>query len=77
MKIPPINSLIYWHNFLIKKDSLLKKFIDKKGLEKYLLKLEIFNKMEITGKNVKVISIPPLKQTTRDYLLNQIYKNDI
>ena len=33
--------------------------------------------MEITGKNVKVISIPPLKQTTRDYLLNQIYKNDI
>lgn len=77
MKIPPINSLIYWLNFLIKKDSRLKKFIDKKGLEKYLLKLQKFNRMEITGKNVKVISIPPLKQTTRDYLLNQIYKNDI
>ncbi len=76
-KLPFLNSLIYWLDSKIEKGSKLRKLIDKSGLENYLLKFRQFNRMKIIGKNENVFSIPPLKQSTKFYLLNQIYKDDI
>lgn len=76
-KIPLLNSILYYFNSWLKEESRINRFIHRRGLEKYYEKIQRFNKKEITGKNIKVFSIPPLKQSTRDYLLNQIYREDI
>ncbi|MFX1445537.1 MAG: sulfotransferase [Promethearchaeota archaeon] len=76
-KLPILNSLIYWLDSKIKNTSKLRKLIDKSGLENYLLRLRQFNRMKIIGKNENVFSIPPLRASTRSYLLNHIYKEDI
>ena len=55
----------------------MKIIIDNSILEKLFFKIQRFNRQQITGKNVKVLSIPPLKDSTRDYLLNTVYKDDI
>jgi hypothetical protein len=76
-KFPLINLLIYWLNMRIENESKLKKIIDKIGIERYLVKLKEYNRTKIIGKNKQVFSVPPFKQTTRNYLLNQIYRDDI
>ncbi len=76
-KFPLINSLTYWLNLRIVNESKLKKVIDKIGIEKYLIKIKEYNRTKIIGKNVNVFSVPPLKQSTRNYLLNSVYKDDI
>ena len=76
-KFPLINSLTYWLNSRIEKGSKLRKSIDKSRLEKYLIKIREYNRTKVTSKNEKVFSLPPLKQVTRNYLLNHIYKEDI
>ena len=76
-KIPLLNLLLYWFNIRLGKKSRLRKFIDNSALEKLFFRIQQFNRKQITGKNVKVLTIPPLKQSTRDYLLNTVYKDDI
>jgi len=75
-KFPILNFLIFWFNSKIKKDGSLRKFINKFKIEKMYFKSQTISRKEITAKNMKSLSIPPLKQSTRDYLLN-IYKDDI
>lgn len=76
-KFPLINSLTYWLNLRLGNESKLKRTIDKIGIERYLIKLKYYNRTKIIGKNEQVFSVPPFKQSTREYLLNQIYKDDI
>ena len=76
-KFPLINSLTYWLNMRIENESKLKRTIDKIGIERYLVKIKGYNRTKIIGKNEQVFSVPPFKQTTRNYLLNQVYKDDI
>jgi len=76
-KLPIINSLTYWLDSKLEKRSKLRKTINKSRLEKYLTKFREYNRTKITGKNVKIFSISPLKKTTHSYLLNHIYKEDI
>lgn len=76
-RIPLLNILLYWFNIRLKKESRLRKFIDSSILEKLFFRVQQFNRKQITGKNVKVLSIPPLKQSSRDYLFNTVYKDDI
>ncbi len=76
-RIPLLNFLLYWFNIRFKNESKLKTIINNSILEKLFFKIQQFNKKQITGKNVKVLSIPPLKQETREYLLNTVYKKDI
>lgn len=76
-KLPFYNSLIYWLDSKIKKDSRLRYLINHVGIEKYILKFRQFNRMKIIGKNEEVFTIPPLKESTKDYLLNQIYKDEV
>ena len=77
IKFPLLNLLVFWLNSIIKKDGCLRKLINKFKLEKLYLKFQRFNRKEVTGKNIKALSIPPLKQSTREYLLKNIYKDDI
>ncbi len=76
-RIPLLNFLLYWFNVKIKKEGRLRQVIDNSKLEKLFFKLQQINRKQITGKNLRVFSIPPLKQSTRDYLLNNVYKDDI
>jgi len=76
-KFPLINSLTYWLNLRIGNGSKLKRTIDKIGIERYLIKLKEYNRTKIIGKNEKVFSVPPFKQSTRNYLLKQVYRDDI
>ena len=76
-KIPLLNFMLYYFNSWIKEEGRVGKFIHRRGLEKYYEKIQRFNKKEITGKNIKVFSIPPLNQNTREFLLNQVYREDI
>ena len=76
-KLPFINPLIYWLDSKIKKENKFRDLINKTGLEKYLFKFRQFNRTKIIGKNEDVYSIAPFKKTTRDFLLNHIYKDEI
>lgn len=76
-KLPILNQLAYRINSNIKQNSLKSKFIEKMGIEKIFFKIRYLNRTKIVAKNEDVISIPPLKQETRDYLLNNIYREDI
>ena len=76
-KFPLINSLTYWLNLRLGNESKLKRTIDKIGIERYLIKLKYYNRTKIIGKNEKVFSVPSFKQSTRGYLLNQVYNDDI
>ena len=75
-KFPLLNLLVFWFNSKLKKDGSLRKFVNKFKIEKMYFKSQKVSRKQITAKNVKTLSIPPLKQSTRDYLLN-IYKDDI
>ena len=77
IKFPLLNLLVFWLNSMIYKESSLRKLINKFKLEKLYIKFQRINRKEITGKNIKTLSIPPLKQSTRDYLLKNLYKDDI
>lgn len=76
-KLPFFNSLIYRLDEKVKDHPKLRFFINKIGVEKYLLIFRQFNRMKIIGKNEDVFSIPALKESTRKHLLNHVYKNDI
>lgn len=76
IKFPLLNLLVFWLNSIIKKDSSLRKLTNKFKLEKLYNKLQKINRKEITAKNIKALSVPPLSQSDRDYLL-KIYKDDI
>ena len=76
-KLPILNQLAYRINSNITQNSLKSKFIEKMGIEKIFFKIRYLNRTKIVAKNEDVISIPPLKQETRDYLLNNIYREDI
>lgn len=76
-RIPLLNFLLYWFNLKLKENSRLRNIIDNSILEKLFFKIQQFNRKQITGKNVKVLSIPPLNKSTRDYLINTVYKDDI
>ncbi|MFX0140474.1 MAG: sulfotransferase domain-containing protein [Candidatus Hodarchaeota archaeon] len=75
-KFPILNLLIYWLNSKIKKEGSFRKFTNKFKIEILYNKLQKVNRKEITAKNIKALSVPPLSQSDRDYLL-KIYKDDI
>lgn len=75
-KFPILNFLIYWFNSKIKKEGSFRKFTNKFKIEVLYNKLQKINRKEITAKNIKALSVPPLSQSDRDYLL-KIYKDDI
>ena len=76
-KLPLINTIIYWTHLRLDKNGMLKKLLNKFRVEGFLNNLMNFNKKRIRSGNIEVLSIEPLKQSTRDYLLNEIYKEDI
>jgi hypothetical protein len=76
-RIPLLDFLLYWFNIRLNKESRLRKLIHGSNLEKLFFKIQQINRKQVTGKNVKVLSIPPLKQSTREYLLNTVYRDDI
>ncbi|MFX0073421.1 MAG: sulfotransferase domain-containing protein, partial [Candidatus Hermodarchaeota archaeon] len=76
-KLPFINTLIYWTHLRLDKNGALRKLLNKFRVEELLNNLMNFNKKRIRSGNIEVLSIEPLKQSTRDYLLNEIYKEDI
>ena len=69
-KFSILNILVFWFNSKIKKDGRLRKIINKFKFEKMYFKSQNISRKVETGKNKKPLSNPPLKQSTREYLLN-------
>ncbi|TFF90862.1 MAG: hypothetical protein EU548_00850 [Promethearchaeota archaeon] len=76
-KLPVLNFLVYWLNYRLKKDGFFRKLLIKNQFEKLFIKFQQKTRKRITGKNTEVLSIQPLKEKTREYLLNVVYGNEI
>ena len=76
-KLPILNQLAYRINSNINQNSLKRKLIEKLGIEKIFFKIRYLNRTKTVAKNEDVVSIPPLKEETRNHLLNNIYGEDI
>jgi hypothetical protein len=76
-KLPILNQLAYRISSNINQNSLKKKLIEKLGIEKIFFKIRYLNRTKTVAKNEDVVSIPPLKEETRNHLLNNIYGEDI